>query len=198
MKNFTQLTHDFEGHKVWFVSDTHFYHKKLVLTCDEHFERCRTYQTVVEMNDDIVSKWNSMIDNNDIVIFLGDFALSLPHSQLRHEFERLMFDELHGQKLFIRGNHDKALVQKTKDIVVWHDGLTFDYHGKHYICQHEDFNECPISAFLLANDKPNVLVHGHTHEETAVSTYAELDMKQNCVCWEVAYAPISIDNLVEA
>ena len=53
---------------VYFISDTHFYHQRIIDYCH------RPYLDVDEMNNDIIKKWNSVIKKNDIVWHLGDFA----------------------------------------------------------------------------------------------------------------------------
>lgn len=191
-----------EDKTLWFVSDTHFNHRKLVTGCPEHFERCRTYETTDEMNKDIIEKWNENIKPIDYVIFMGDFLMGTPARELLDYFT-VTNNKLSGIKYYIRGNHDSILVDKTKDFVQWHNGLVFDYRGKHYICQHHDYNEVPIvDKVLKINDNDysmNVLVHGHTHNTEKVSIYdaaTTWKMKQNNVCWEAWYRPAIYTELV--
>ena len=90
--------------RLFFVSDTHFGHRRLVTSCPTHFERCRRYETVEEMNADIVSKWNTEVTPADTVVFLGDFLFGRSD-----EFEKVasdMWNSLNGVKFFVRGNHD--------------------------------------------------------------------------------------------
>lgn len=56
--------------KVYFISDLHWGH-------DRDFiwgSKGRSYKNVTEMNDDILSVWNSTITDNDIVFNLGDMV----------------------------------------------------------------------------------------------------------------------------
>ena len=64
-----------ETKDLWFVSDTHFNHQKLVRSCPDHFDQIRNYETTEEMNEDIMSQWNKFVGPDDTVIFLGDFCL---------------------------------------------------------------------------------------------------------------------------
>lgn len=188
------LDEDFD---LWFVSDPHFYHKKLVRSCPEHFERFRNYDTVEEMNIDIITQWNKFISPNDIVVFLGDFGLNIPVNEIEDIFINTM-NGLNGKKLYIKGNHDKLIVKKNPELH-WFDGIAFDYKNRHYICQHYDFNEVPIMEPVIIPDKENVLVHGHTHSSAKISIVdfaATWKMKQNCVCWDAWYRPVNYKELI--
>ena len=58
-----------ESKNLWFVSDTHFNHQRLVESCPFHFEEIRKYKTVFEMNEDIITKWNENIKADDKPLF---------------------------------------------------------------------------------------------------------------------------------
>lgn len=51
---------------IWLVSDTHFNHSNIIKYCN------RPYQSVSEMDWDMVEKWNSVVKPNDHVYHLGD------------------------------------------------------------------------------------------------------------------------------
>ena len=183
--------------ELWFVSDTHFNHMKLVKGCPQHFERCRRYETTEEMNEDIKAQWNKFIGPNDIVIFLGDFGLNIPAADIEEVFIKTM-TSLNGRKIYIKGNHDSVIKKKVPELH-WFDGVAFDYRGRHYICQHYDFNEVPITDPVIDRNKENVLVHGHTHSDAKISIVdfaTTWKMKQNCVCWEAWYRPVSYNDLI--
>lgn len=58
-----------ENRKIYFTSDLHFCHKN-ILSYDN-----RPYDTIEEMNRDIVETWNSIVSENDIIFLLGDITL---------------------------------------------------------------------------------------------------------------------------
>lgn len=85
---------------LYFVSDTHFSHTKIMEYCK------RPFSDVREMNKVLLERWNEKIPKNGIVFFLGDFAWGTTTSA-QHLLERL-----NGKKHLIIGNHDKTILKK--------------------------------------------------------------------------------------
>ena len=56
---------------IYVISDTHFSHNNIIEYCD------RPYKNTLEMNQDIIKKWNSVVTENDIVFHLGDVGFGL-------------------------------------------------------------------------------------------------------------------------
>ena len=54
---------------MFFVSDTHFGHAKIIEYCD------RPFNNVEEMDEYLISAWNETVQANDDIYILGDFAL---------------------------------------------------------------------------------------------------------------------------
>ena len=79
----------------WVISDTHFYHSKILGYCQRPFE------TVEEMNEVLIKNWNSVINEGDIVYILGDFCFG------NKEMLREIVCQLKGRKILILGNHDR-------------------------------------------------------------------------------------------
>lgn len=77
--------------KIFFTSDTHFDDPRLDIYS-------RPFKTVAEMNDTLVSNWNSMVGKDDIVYHLGDFATK-PSG---FEYAK----KLNGKINLILGNYD--------------------------------------------------------------------------------------------
>ena len=89
---------------IYFISDTHFYHSNIIKYCN------RTFKDVNEMNETIISNWRFFITKDDIVYHLGDFCLS------SDDDIKNIFNRLNGNKILIRGNHDRKSVKFYKDI----------------------------------------------------------------------------------
>lgn len=81
----------------WFTSDLHFGHEHVLNECK------RPFPNVNRMDQKLISRYNEVVDNNDIVYILGDLALVGPSrkSWLQEKIERLK-----GRKRLILGNHD--------------------------------------------------------------------------------------------
>ncbi len=80
----------------FYISDTHFRHARVIELCK------RPFKSADEMDNEIVRRWNSVVEHNDIVYHLGDFAFGLAD-----EFAiRNVFGRLNGRKILILGNHD--------------------------------------------------------------------------------------------
>ena len=55
----------------FFTSDTHFGHRNIIEYCN------RPFKDVVEMDKILVQKYNYLVQENDIVYFLGDIGFLL-------------------------------------------------------------------------------------------------------------------------
>lgn len=83
----------------FFTSDTHFGHKNIILYCN------RPFSSVEEMDNQMITNWNSKVGVNDTVYHLGDFAF-YPQDKI-HE----ILSRLNGFINFVPGNHDKNLIK---------------------------------------------------------------------------------------
>ena len=80
--------------KVYFTSDTHFYHKNIIRYCNRPFE------SIEEMNRSLIENWNNKVPKDAIVFHLGDFAFC-NESQIKE-----LVSQLNGRTILIKGNHD--------------------------------------------------------------------------------------------
>lgn len=83
--------------RVFVTSDTHFGHKKLQLSWR------RYYNSIKEMDFDILSKWNKVVNPDDVVFHLWDVCYGTPTIDL---------NQLNGIKYLILGNHDYYRMDK--------------------------------------------------------------------------------------
>ena len=54
--------------------------------------------------DKIISSWNSLVTDEDIVILAGDYSWAMKLEEVEKDFQLL--NQLKGKKILIRGNHD--------------------------------------------------------------------------------------------
>lgn len=89
-----KMNYKFDGDRVWFTSDTHFYHTNIINFCRRPFE------SIEEMNETLIANWNKVVGTNDIVFHLGDFCLGDSTKW------NGILDRLNGKIYLILGNHD--------------------------------------------------------------------------------------------
>ena len=142
--------------EIFFTSDTHFCHQPSFLW------EPRGFNSVEEMNEAIVERWNSVVKPEDEVYHLGDFALNDIDAAISY------INRLNGTIRWIKGNHDTE--KKTDRIIddcpnVWLYGWAycFKYNKKysiymsHYPTLTANFDDKKFSQHVIA-------LHGHTHQ----------------------------------
>lgn len=85
---------------IYFTSDSHFRHKKIV-----GFEN-RPFDSVEEMNEGLIKAWNDTVKPNDLVYHLGDFCFG------SYDKWAEIIGRLNGEIILIKGNHDSSDVIK--------------------------------------------------------------------------------------
>lgn len=127
----------------WVISDSHFYHNKIIEYCQ------RPFNTIEEMNQVIIKNWNQVIARDDIVYVLGDFCFG------NKETLKEIVSQLNGRKILILGNHDRL----TK--------------GAYLDAGFETVTKCPIivdNDFILSHQPIQgdlgkfYNIHGHRHK----------------------------------
>jgi calcineurin-like phosphoesterase family protein len=139
--------------EIWFASDYHFGHKN-ILTYEALY---RPFKTVEEMNEHLINKWNSVVSDQDIVYFLGDFAFG------KHNLN--IAGLLKGKKRLIMGNHDSY---PSRDYLVYFDKLYGIKYWERCILTH-----IPVHPAQL-NDRWVLNVHGHLHSKYMMRNVAML------------------------
>lgn len=90
-KNFME---SFTVVETFFTSDHHFGHKNIL----EYEKDARPFNTVEEMNEQLITNWNNTVRPKDIIYHLGDFAFGRSNIDIAAR--------LNGRKRLILGNHD--------------------------------------------------------------------------------------------
>jgi len=89
---------------IWLTADDHFNNRKILEYCD------RPFTTIEEMNEALISNWNSMVAPDDTVYNLGDFVLG------KIDSARRFFSRLYGNIKVIPGGHDYRWIRGKEDI----------------------------------------------------------------------------------
>ena len=186
-----------EKQKIFFTSDLHFGHENVI-----RFDN-RPFNTVEEMDEEMIKRWNTKVGKGDIVYVLGDFIWKAATNEAVSIIRRL-----NGQIILIKGNHDRFLhnaaakkalagIKDYDDIcVTLEDGTTRRCILSHYFI-----------PFYNGHRYQAIHLHGHSHlteeaaEEVRIST--ELNEKGydlkiynvGCMYWN--YTPVTLDEILE-
>lgn len=89
------------------TADTHFGHRNIVRLAERPFE------SVEEMDLELVRLWNAKVPKNAVVYHLGDFALAKRTVALE------ILDQLNGRIRLVEGNHDQVVKGEVADRFDW-------------------------------------------------------------------------------
>lgn len=127
----------------WVISDTHFYHERILGYCQ------RPFNSIDEMNEAIIKNWNSVIGHDDIVYILGDFCFG------NKEMLTNIVSRLNGRKILILGNHDRLTKSAYLDV-------GFETVTKNPMIVDSDFI---LSHHPIQGDLGKFYnIHGHKHK----------------------------------
>lgn len=159
---------------IYFIADTHFSEENII-----RYEN-RPFEDAVKMDQELISRWNSVVNKADDVYVLGDFGADGKEAQ--------MIDRLNGNKFLVKGNHDIKSNQYYRD-----SGFKEVYEypiiiREFWILSHE-------SLYVNAN-MPYANLFGHVHASPIIKTYSK---QHYCVSVErINYTPISFDDIILA
>lgn len=130
--------------KVYFISDLHLGHKKILQFSSEW----REGSTVDEHDEWIINQWNSVVKKHDVVWLLGDVAFT------RQGLEKCL--RLNGVKKLVMGNHDQFTT------------TAYELNGFRVmggIVKYKGFwlSHAPVHPAELRGCKN---IHGHVHSES--------------------------------
>ena len=182
--------------KIFFTSDLHFGHEN-VLRFDN-----RPFASTLEMDDELIHRWNAKVAPGDLVYVLGDLIW-----KSRNDDAPGLIKSLNGQIILIKGNHDRFLHNdKAKNALA---GLK-DYDD---ICvELEDGTQkrCILSHYFIPmyNGHRYGAIHLHGHSHTSEEARVEFDMADSmnaqglqneiynvgCMYWN--YEPVTLDEII--
>lgn len=132
----------------WITSDLHFGHKNILKFCPN----TRPFSEVSHMDEYLIAHWNSIVQPEDVVFHLGDFAF-YGATKLAN-----IIDRLNGTIVWVRGNHDKTLTHVLQQRGVHiHDYIECKFKGTKLCMMHfplAEWNQKYRGAIML---------HGHQH-----------------------------------
>lgn len=168
---------------VFITSDTHFHHGNIIKYSNRPFSDSR------EMNEEIISRWNSKIGPDDLVYHLGDFSFG------REDYHfNSVFNRLNGKIVFIEGNHDSLTRRHRHRFYNYHYG----YHEAVIGGQMIVMSHYPIIVWNKKH-RDSIMVHGHTHynlpatrkEANCIGKILDVGVDGN------NFTPYSLDEIME-
>ncbi len=168
----------------YFTGDTHFGHAGMM---SERMSRPRPFSSPDEMDEHMISSWNSRVRKDDRVFHLGDFAYGCSLSHTRNIFNRL-----NGHKTLLRGNHEQR-----GEKLPWQGGV----HDVLRISVQDRGMPEPVALWLshyahLAwpeSHRGRVHLFGHSHGAIPATDRA-CDVGVDC--W--AFRPVTLPEIQEA
>lgn len=98
------ITLNISARKLWFTADQHFGHNNIIKHCS------RPFASTAEMDQKLIDNWNAVVQDEDVVFFLGDFAWR------GSEIDQYLTN-LCGKIYLVVGNHDHSTTRKHKRFV---------------------------------------------------------------------------------
>ena len=136
--------------KIWISSDLHLGHTNIIKYCPDS----RPFSDADEMDNQIITSWNSVVSKDDYVYILGDVAFCNANKAK----EKL--DSMNGLKVLVAGNHDHKL--KTQEPFISCFKSITDYMEVKF----EDTNivlfHYPIESWN-GKHRGSLMLHGHCH-----------------------------------
>jgi calcineurin-like phosphoesterase family protein len=96
------MSNNLNPNSTFFTSDVHIFHRNIIKYSN------RPFNSVEEMNAQLIKNWNNVVQPNDAVFSLGDFAFA----KIGHIIEVLQ--QLNGEITMITGNHDEEILNNRK------------------------------------------------------------------------------------
>lgn len=142
---------------IYLTSDTHFNHANIL----KYEPVSRPFNTIEEMNEVIVERWNSRVSDEDTIYILGDFFMG------KLEDIEPIYSRLKGKKILVRGNHDqnnrlkllKELGLEIKDIEY------LKYKGRYFILCHFPIANEEFIKMVIEDNSEVVNLYGHIHSK---------------------------------
>ncbi len=128
---------------IWFWSDPHMGHRKIISYCHRPFE------SLEEMDTTLINNFNSRVHEDDLVFCLGDFCLTYSPKEApdapRHAFKYYRKQLKCKNLIIIAGNHDGKNNVKTpiQSMIIDYGGnKIFLTHNPRYAQEKYFFNFC--------------------------------------------------------
>ena len=187
----------------YYIADCHFFHAVLNVAMDK-----RGFDTVEEMNEVMIERWNQKVRKNDEVVILGDFSWG------KGEETNEVLRRLNGKLFLIQGNHDRFNLDRFEWVKQYAE---LSDEGRKVILSHYPMPFYNYQYRLDDDGKPKAyMLYGHVHdtpdevllhkiqkliEETEVDAVGGGKRTIpchmiNCFCGYSDYVPLTLDEWI--
>lgn len=141
---------------LFFTSDSHWGHYNIIKYCN------RPFNSVLEMQEALIEKWNQVVPKNGIVFHLGDIFIC--NQRIAND----ILGRLNGSIYLIQGNHDQTINKIVKNCHKYNNSTKIIKMESNYFItiiednQHIHLYHYPISSWNKKNHNSWHL-HGHCH-----------------------------------
>lgn len=134
----------------YYTSDLHIGHGNCL-----NFDN-RPFRDLVEMEEELIRRWNQKVRQEDTVYILGDIGYKVTIGHMNH-----FLSQLNGRKILIQGNHDYGLLHQQEPLV--------GFSEIHHLYQLRDQGYLVVLChypMLVWNQSHRGSIHlyGHVHE----------------------------------
>lgn len=175
---------------IFVTSDLHFNHDRGFVYASRGFE------SVHEMNEALIERWNMVVSDKDDVYLLGDLCLGGGTPQMLNE-NRKLIERLNGRIHIIAGNHDtdnRIAMYKTCVNVVdikWADMI--HYNKYHFYLSHFPALTANLQKESLKQCTCNL--YGHTHQ--ADNFFSDMPFMYHVGVDSHNCYPVLLDNIIK-
>ena len=153
--------------KVWIISDTHYGHKNICRGVTAWrlpdgsipVSQTRDFKTIEQMNESIVNNINSVVEQDDVLIHLGDWSFG-GFENVKIFRDRIVCQEIH----LILGNHDHHIENNRGDCQELFASVN------HYTKLMYKFGTFVLMHYPMSSwdglNKGHAHLHGHVHLPT--------------------------------
>ena len=162
--------------KIFVFSDTHFDHKNIIEYCS------RPFHSTKQMNEKLVENWQSAVNHDEKVFFLGDMSYSRNRRSIDYWLGKLA-----GEIFYIRGNHDTDIITRAEVLPNRHGIKYQDYQ---FLLMHDPYRPKGYDGWII---------HGDRHNND-LDNYPFINQKNKTVnvCAELLdYSPISLERVID-
>ena len=193
----------------FYIGDCHFFHANLNKKMDN-----RGFESVEEMKEYMIKKWNERAKRNDEIVITGDFSIGNAT-----ETEEIL-KRLKGKKYLVEGNHDKFVKDPKFDrdlfVKIVPSLEINDEKRKVIACHYPVFCYNGQNRINENGDPKSYMLYGHVHntyDEVLVNDFinktknATRDIKGitmnipcnmiNCFCMFSDYSLLTLDEWID-